>query len=372
MKESTKERSAFKRLVELDSLRGIAAISVVMAHLTLSLPKENNFFRLGVSGVDLFFLISGYVIYMSFERITKSSEFIISRIGRLFPVYWLAVTGTFLLFYFWSRYTGMPQIYSLNSLFTNLTMFQYYFKSTNVLAVSWTLLIEMLFYIFMLGLFRIRLLHKIEIIIAISLLPIFLYAIYLEGAAPHIYKIMHYYFPLLNHLPLFYAGILFYRINNVKLTALRIALIFACFSLQSMLFFHGGSDKDFMTQKEYIIILLIFFSLFALLTIKKLSFINNPIILFLGKISYSLYLIHLYPSGLIIAFFTNTKYFHLNFWIVIILIVLPFLFFTAYLLYKYIELPGIRISKNLIYKKSKWRDLKFGKSNQINFDTQLK
>jgi len=348
MPESFQEENKNKRLVELDSLRGFAAMAVVMAHLGLSIWKEHNFFRLGVSGVDLFFLISGYVIYMSFKRISKTSEFIISRIGRLFPSYWLAVIGTFLLFFIWSSYTEMPQKYSLYDLMANLTMFQYYFKSVNVLAVSWTLLIEMLFYIFMLCLFQFKLLNKIELIISISILPILIYSIFLKSNAAYLYNPIHFYFPLINHLPLFYAGILFYRVSLFKKNTFRIILIISCLILQITLFPHGGSNKDFMTENEYIFILLLFFLLFALLKNKKLSFINNPMTSFLGKISYSLYLIHLYPSGLLIA--VITKYFQLNIWFVIILIVLPLLFIFSYLLYRYIELPGIKGSKNYINK----------------------
>lgn len=336
------------RFKELDSLRGIAAISVVFAHLTLSLPLDQNYFRFGVAGVDLFFLISGFVIYMSFEKINKPNEFIIARIGRLYPAYWVAVVYSFLLFFCWSSLTGMPQTFSLNTLVTNLTMVQHYFNKRDIIAPAWTLLIEMLFYIFMLLLFMLKQLHKIENVIIVSVVPIFIYIFYLEKNALQIYYWLNNYFPLIKHLPLFYSGILFYRIKTSKRNFIRFILIGICFVAQIFLFYHGGSDKDFMSQRAFIIILSIFYIVFIGLIVNKLVFINNFITQFLGKISYSLYLIHLLPSVLLISLFTRTKYFHLNFWFVIWVIVLPFILFSSYLLNKLVEVPGIKIAKKIL------------------------
>lgn len=53
------------RYTELDALRGIAALMVVFFHFTMDRPQGQMGFKLGVTGVDLFFIISGFVIFMS-------------------------------------------------------------------------------------------------------------------------------------------------------------------------------------------------------------------------------------------------------------------------------------------------------------------
>ena len=56
------------RLLELDALRGIAAMMVVLFHLTMNTAIEKFGFRYGVTGVDLFFIISGFVIFLTLNK----------------------------------------------------------------------------------------------------------------------------------------------------------------------------------------------------------------------------------------------------------------------------------------------------------------
>ena len=83
------------RYQELDALRGIAAIMVVLFHFTMGRKEANLGFKLGTTGVDMFFIISGFVIFMSINKVKTSGEFIINRISRLYPTYWACVTFTF-------------------------------------------------------------------------------------------------------------------------------------------------------------------------------------------------------------------------------------------------------------------------------------
>jgi peptidoglycan/LPS O-acetylase OafA/YrhL len=90
------------RLFELDVLRGIAALGVVMYHYTTHYDelyghsqKVLIYFPFGQYGVELFFIISGFVIFMSLERTKSSLDFIVGRFSRLYPAYWTAVILTF-------------------------------------------------------------------------------------------------------------------------------------------------------------------------------------------------------------------------------------------------------------------------------------
>lgn len=94
-----------KRLQLLDYSRFIAAIMVVLYHYTFNGIENGKistishdeslvfFTKYGYLGVELFFMISGYVIFKSATGRT-ASEFAVGRATRLYPAYWFAVLFT--------------------------------------------------------------------------------------------------------------------------------------------------------------------------------------------------------------------------------------------------------------------------------------
>src|SRR3954454_2537178 len=96
------------RFQELDVLRGLAALAVVLFHyLTrydqIYTPRGDVpfGFPFGTSGVELFFVISGFVIFMTLARCASASDFLISRFSRLYPTYWAAVLLTWIIGSMW-------------------------------------------------------------------------------------------------------------------------------------------------------------------------------------------------------------------------------------------------------------------------------
>src|SRR5690606_6778553 len=86
------------RLGELDALRGLAALAVVAFHYTTSYAQQVGHlqplgfgFTPGNYGVHLFFLISGYVIFMTLEHTRDGMDFVVSRFSRLYPAYWFCI-----------------------------------------------------------------------------------------------------------------------------------------------------------------------------------------------------------------------------------------------------------------------------------------
>ena len=83
------------RLQGLDSLRGLAALAVVLYHYTFGytqvvgkhMPGLDLIATDGHFGVYLFFIISGFVIFMTLERSAKAIDFSVSRFARLWPPY---------------------------------------------------------------------------------------------------------------------------------------------------------------------------------------------------------------------------------------------------------------------------------------------
>ena len=159
------------RLKTIDALRGIASIYVVIFHMYLVLGDDMkgwlpDFFSLvfahGYTGVDIFFVISGFVIALSNRVPVVNAKYILNfafrRSIRLDPPYWVALATEILLIYISARiYPELKRNYpSLHQLGWHLLYMQNVMGYENIVAVYWTLCLEVQFYlvyIFVLGLF---------------------------------------------------------------------------------------------------------------------------------------------------------------------------------------------------------------------------
>jgi peptidoglycan/LPS O-acetylase OafA/YrhL len=141
------------RLHEIDLLRISAALAVVLYHYTFSgyaghltfvaFAALSTVTRYGYLGVDMFFVISGFVVLLSAWG-RRPHEFVISRIVRLYPAYWVAVTITAIVAITLSR--GLFKVSPVQYL-ANLTMFNSLPNIANVDVVYWTLWAEIRFYL---------------------------------------------------------------------------------------------------------------------------------------------------------------------------------------------------------------------------------
>jgi len=81
-----------KVIVSIQYLRGVAALAVVWHHATTQVPGMSEFlpWDFGVSGVDLFFVISGFIMVVTTaESSITPTQFWWRRISRVVPIYWL-------------------------------------------------------------------------------------------------------------------------------------------------------------------------------------------------------------------------------------------------------------------------------------------
>jgi len=304
------------RYQELDALRGIAAIIVMLFHYNMERTDANHVFRLGVTGVDLFFIISGFVIFMTISKVSSPLEFFINRFSRLYPTYWTCVTFTFLVQVTMALiFSHFAQI-SWWKYLTNMTMFQYYFRQQNLDGSYWTMIIEMLFYFFIAFLFKVR---KLNYIIPVGLVILFtsiVNDVLISGYFPLADKINGA-FPLYTHFPLFFAGIIFYKLmhagNGFNEKLFYYFCLCICFAVKLLQFYKGGRSQFYIDFNEYAVVLSCYFIVFILFVHHKLGFIINRQTLFLGKISFALYLIHQYISIRVIM--PNLiEYAHFGFW----------------------------------------------------------
>lgn len=141
-------------LVALTQLRGLAAIMVFMAHISLfssigrSVPFE-VFSSLGKIGVSIFFVLSGYILgYARSDAQFKGGKtyfsFLWTRLARLFPTHLMTMAISVPLVVFGS----LSDRLSFFSIFTNgLLLHSWFYNSITFNGVSWCLSNELFFYI---------------------------------------------------------------------------------------------------------------------------------------------------------------------------------------------------------------------------------
>ncbi|WP_182902827.1 acyltransferase [Microbispora sp. H10830] len=144
----------------LDALRGVAALVVVFEHSLDALFPEvragaGQWFNFGQYGVLVFFLVSGYVVPVSLERRGSVGGFWINRVFRLYPLWFVAAAaGT--VFGVQGVYTALPDQLADNpgiSALAHLTMLQDLLQVVSVVNVFWTLSYEMVFYLLVTAMF---------------------------------------------------------------------------------------------------------------------------------------------------------------------------------------------------------------------------
>ena len=264
------------RFSELDALRGFAALGVVIFHFTEHGATHNlPLFEMkwGMHGVQLFFCISGFVIYWTLERSKTLMDFAVSRFSRLYPSYWatLAILAVVMFVFHGER----PW---LGGYVVNATMWQHLLGRRDLDVVYWTLGVELMFYVWMAGIFALKALDRIEWIAAGWLaIAAVLCCVLRVSAVPETIRALL----IFEHIPFFLAGMMFYRIRQNGWTVARVGLIVL-----------SGATTTILAEWHGLWVSLIVFGLFGLATAGWLRWIVNPVTTWLGTISYTLYLTH--------------------------------------------------------------------------------
>lgn len=330
------------RISEIDALRGIACLMVVLNHFGNFTQLSSLGFEIGCIGVDLFFIISGFVILLTIENNSEWKYFLINRFSRLFPTYWICLILSVISMAISYNVLNekAPDMYYLKTFIANLSMFQFYLNFPNIDGSYWTLIIELLFYFFIFLFLFTKKKHLIELFGAISLLfplclIIFNKSIFSNPKIHHLIDCI----PLLPYFPLFYSGILFYKMKFHQKKTLRWILLLFCFILQLSLFENFYNNRPELTFTQYLVTLSIIYGAFILYLYNRLSFIANQITIWLGSISYCLYLIHQSIGTQVILPFLN-NYLSINFYLAFLLSI-SLLLLISTLILKYIEKPSI-------------------------------
>lgn len=287
----------------------------------------------GNMGVELFFMISGFVIFMTLDRVRDIGEFVYKRFLRLYPTYWLCLSITFLAIYL---IPNTEYLFSKRDIFFNYLMFGGVFHIKKADPSYWSLIPELCFYIMMGLLWYFKLLKKTFLV---SL--IWLSIIFLNLKIPYVEVLLNFKFGML-----FVIGMMCYALRNDKALIYPHLIIFL-----SLICVYVVRDKT-------VALFVCFFVLtFYLLIYNKLGFLNFSGFIFLGRISYILYLFHQTIGFLIIG--QLIKMGILDYIAIAIMVVISIFF--SWLLYKYFEEPMLKsfkyekIFKNkmAIFQKSK-------------------
>jgi peptidoglycan/LPS O-acetylase OafA/YrhL len=136
-------------------LRGVAALLVVAAHLQIIEQRYGRgdailpaWLEYGKASVDLFFVISGFVIATvtrgQFQSLRAAGHFLFQRMTRIYPPYWLYSAAVLLLWIFRPEMVNATQGHRVNIVASFLLLPQ---DLLPLLMVGWTLVHEMYFYL---------------------------------------------------------------------------------------------------------------------------------------------------------------------------------------------------------------------------------
>jgi peptidoglycan/LPS O-acetylase OafA/YrhL len=279
------------RVEAIDALRGAAALSVVLYHYVGFIPLMGipvgpigsvivAFTRYGYFGVPIFFMLSGYVIAMTASRceftLTTGARFVLRRLVRLVPPYWVMVVliATTILAFRAAGYFNNTTV-TFGQVVAHLTYTQNVLGFQPLDIIYWTLALEVQFYFVFAVSAVIVHRHSANFrsvwFAALTLGSVVIYN--LNAASPD-------WFPLLWYQ--FGVGVLAYFIGREYLARLALFLILAIIAIIGA----------YRSQAADIVVPLVVGLLLYASRPSNGALACPRILLNLGRISYSLYLVH--------------------------------------------------------------------------------
>jgi peptidoglycan/LPS O-acetylase OafA/YrhL len=277
------------RIAVLDAFRALAIVPVVLFHYsdTWVAPSVGGSaarfvvdpvspFSYGWLGVEFFFMISGFVIFMSLQRTASIADFAVHRFARLYPALIVCCFLTFLLV---PAVGGQLVPPSYKALIPSLFLVSDYLKLPWVDGGYWSLTYEVTFYFWIaLAYFRIRR-HFIPALAAFTLL---------SAALPqfaHIAHVMRYSWLCAPYMPFFAFGVACYLRFAASRWSRDAVVIGASSFCAYLLAWHS---QNFHVHLGVAAMALLFFAFLD----GRLSWLAHPLLVRLGQASYSLYLLN--------------------------------------------------------------------------------
>lgn len=347
----------------LNGLRAIAALSVVVSHVSMQgisdfgLPYLASFPMAGY-GVTLFFVISGFLItYLLINEIKETdtisiSKFYVRRILRIWPIYYLFILIVILVFWKLNILNQilLPELGFYIFMMANIPFVTH--SGIMILVHYWSIGVEEQFYLFWPWLVRFskNKLLQIAIVVFIFLLSFKILFWILYGSQSYVYR----FFSITRfHCMIIGAifAVLFSENNHVlKYFTSRVAQIVSWFVFFGMGFslFHIPA---FIGQ-EIIAIASISMILSQVSNVKKVINLERNIFDFIGKISYGIYIIHPLIIFILsrilkdVQVYMPIKYFTVYTSVILLTIL------TSWISYNYYEKPVLKFKNKYTIVKS--------------------
>jgi len=291
VRQAMETQTAPTRLRGFDSLRGVAAFAVVLFHFTTGYeshfgpysPRPLFYAPHGHFGVELFFCISGFVILGTIERSSSMKRFAIARFARIYPAFLVCALislSTILLAHF--NFPGLNP----TDLLWNATMLTGLMGSPSIDPSYWTLSHEVLFYAAVALVWSVcggR--RRLEVPCLLWLATSFV------GHCFPWVLLHHRLTVLLNieYANLFVIGMMLHYLSQGSRTWLTIPTLVAA-ALLSL--FRPEFNQGNLPQPAYVAMIVMFITVLWLIAHSRGRFLDIRPLVFLGEISYSLYLIH--------------------------------------------------------------------------------
>jgi peptidoglycan/LPS O-acetylase OafA/YrhL len=283
-----------QRVAELDLLRLFAATAVVIYHYTYSplfdgqlSPTTFNGLQLlsryGYLGVDLFFMISGFVILWSADGKTPA-QFVRSRFLRLYPMFWIGMAITLLTLLIADRANG----FTLVDIVANITMLPRYLGSPLLDSVYWTLAVEFKFYVCIFFALLLRQMQSIEGWIYAWLAALIIGAAVRSQILDWLTIAPHGFF--------FVGGAICYFIRKRGLSWFRVLALLLCADASmraAALDTNGFTTSTLPADPRHITACVaVFYAVLFLISVNVVRLRDSSAIVGLGALTYPLYLLH--------------------------------------------------------------------------------
>ncbi|HEY5728910.1 MAG TPA: acyltransferase [Anaerolineales bacterium] len=348
-----------KKINNIQSLRGFAVLFVVFFHLFIVENKYSGFdtllpatLQFGTFGVDLFFVISGFVMVTvtrgKFQNIKQSLRFLYHRLTRIYPLYWiytLMALAVFLVQPAWVNSSQGNQISILES---------FLLLPSNILPlvqVGWTLIHEVYFYLVYFLVFL--LIPESLLVYAIGGwgLIVVMANIAIKVWNPYLSLIFS---PLtIEFLSGCLLAVVYYRREGSKfnlLTLIGAAVLILILALVAYEYYRTSTGQ--VAPLDWWRVLLYglpaWMITYCLLYAERTGFIFHPSIARIGDASYSIYLSHLFTInvvGRVWAIFSVDGWFDNIFFV---LITFAVVLLAGFLSYSMVENKLLGLSRKLI------------------------
>ena len=334
----------------LQILRGIAALLVVLFHISGStidvfeVEFLNNYFKFGSSGVEIFFVLSGFIIAFTAHKNIDSPhqflDYLKKRITRLYPIYWVVLIALLLLMNLFN--------YSTNHQVSFLKLLETFLLTPDhvmINGVSWSLSFEIYFYL----LFGLLILSRKFFILILTIFIVTLLK------AVNVISFDDVYFNFLfseNNFLFIFGVIAAIILKNVKVIRLNfsflIIIILTSFALFGLVGFFLN-DSSFSTYLYGLLTFIIILSFCYLESVKQSCF-DNQLLVSIGDASYVLYLIHLPIIRILHKIINSLDTFSLIEISIINILIIIITVISALIIYRLVELPLIKYTRFLLSK----------------------